>query len=497
MMNNTPQSHPRPTLIRWLRSNLRAKLALGLALPLLLILSTISLLNYARAKRNLEAQMALTAEQLGEVTLSSLRQGMLMNDTTLTGQVLGNVVQMEDISQAQVINLGGEPVIQRRSANAPREPSGVDITCTVCHQYPASERPRSLNLGSTGGILRVAAPIQNDPECRTCHREDASHLGVLLLDVSISEMQVQLRRDLQSNLALSGGSTLLVTLAAYFLSNSLVVRRLAQLREPLAKFSAGDFSARMEEENASDEVGNLARAFNEMAEDLQRASRAAEARTQVRQRAILQERDRIARELHDGVAQLLGYVNTKAVAARLMVRDGNTTGAQKLLSQLEAASKELFTDVRVAILGLKASNSAGLVFPENLRQYVDRFRDLSGMSVEVEVGRVPLPHGVPAETELQLLRITQEALANSHKHSQATSAEVSIDISEQHVELRVADNGVGFDPDGSRGNGRPHFGLSTMRERAEAIDGELTIASQPGEGTVVIVRAPLPKGKLP
>ncbi len=305
-------------------------------------------------------------------------------------------------------------------------------------------------------------------------------------------MQSQLRDELQANLALSVGSTVVVTLAAYVLSNSLVVRRLERFREPLARFSQGEFGTRIpEQEESADEVGALARAFNEMAQDLERLRRATEARTQVRQRAILQERDRIARELHDGVAQLLGYVNTKAVAARLMVQRGDTDGAQGLLRQLEVAAQEVFTDVRAAILGLKATGSPGLVFPENLAQYVERFRELSGLPVEMEIGQVELPQPVPAETELQLLRITQEALANSHKHSGAGRAQVRVDITEEYVQLRVEDDGVGFDPSDAKGNGRPHFGLSTMRERAEAIDGQLTIDSQPGKGTTVTVRAPL------
>lgn len=483
---------PRRTLVSWLRSNLRAKFALGLALPLLLILSSLSVVNYLRARRNLEVQMALTAEQLGEVTLSSLRHGMLVNDRSLLSQMLDDVVELEDISAAQIINLGGETALSSPRSEIRPGQAEADITCAVCHQYPKAQRPRSIQISPASGLLRVAAPIPNEPECRTCHQTGSSHLGVLLLDVSLAEMHGNLRQDLQANLALSGGSTVLVTLAAYFLSNSLVVRRLDRFGEPLSRFSQGDLSARIQHaETESDELGTLAKAFNEMAQTLERSQRAAEARTQVRQRAILQERDRIARELHDGVAQLLGYVNTKAVAARLKLRNQDAQGAAELLQQLETASKEVFTDVRAAILGLKANSSAGLLFPENLRHYVERFRELSGLPVTVNLGPVQLPNSVPAETELQLLRITQEALANSHKHSQASAAEVSLVIGDDFIELRVADNGVGFDPEDPKSNGRPHFGLSTMRERAEAIDAEFSLESAPGKGTVVLVQAPL------
>lgn len=482
------------TMSNWLRSNLRAKFALGLALPILLILSTLSIVNYRRARQMLDEQMALTAEQISEVALSSLRHGMLVNDRSLIAQVLDDVVELENITSVQIINSGGEISVSSLSAEAALSQAPPDITCTVCHQHPESQRPRTIQIDRGEGPLRVAAPIPNDPDCRTCHQSNASHLGVLLLDVSLSEMRTDLRQDLKANLALSAGSTILVTLATYFLSNSLVVRRLERFRQPLTRFSQGDFSARIQHlDRENDELGTLAKAFNEMAQALERGQRATEARTQVRQRAILQERDRIARELHDGVAQVLGYVNTKAVAARLKLQNRDTQGAEHLLRQLETASKEVFTDVRAAILGLKASSSAGFVFPENLRQYVDRFSELSGLPVVMNLGQVPLPTAVPAETELQLLRITQEALANSHKHSQATATEVALDFSEGLVELRVSDNGVGFDPADPKSNGRPHFGLSTMRERAEAIGAEFSLTSNPEEGTTVLVRAPLPR----
>lgn len=492
MKHSNDADQPSTTLVSWLRSNLRAKFAIGLALPLLLILAGLSVIDYVRAQRNLETQMALTAERLGEVTLSSLRHGMLVNDPSLVSEVLENVVAMDDISSAQIINTGGEAAFTDPKAGTAAVQPPTDVTCTVCHQHPVSQRPRSIQLSRQQGLLRVAAPIQNDPACTACHGTGTTHLGVLLLDVSLSEMRGQLQQDLQMNLALSGGGTLLVTLAAYVLSNSLVVGKLERFRTPLARFSQGDFGARIRTQaGPNDEVNKLATAFNEMAEHFERSQHAKEARTHVRQRAIHEERDRIARELHDGVAQLLGYVNTKATAARLKLQRGDAAGAEELLRQLETASKEVFTDVRAAILGLKASNRAGLVFPENLRQYVERFRELSGMPVTVELGRVPLPNRVPAETELQLLRITQEALANSHKHSQATAAEVAVDISPEFVELRISDNGIGFDPNETKHNGRPHFGLSTMRERAEAVNAEFALESQPGQGTVVRVRAPL------
>lgn len=480
------------TLGQWFRSNLRAKFALGLALPLLLILSAIAVINYQRDRKLLEDQMQLAAEQLGDVTLSSLRQGMLVNDPMLIGQVLADLVAQEDIMQAQLINLGGEVAVARRAQDLDASLPAAEITCTICHQFPAPSRPRTIQLGGQSGVMRVAAPVANEPACRTCHQTSNAHLGVLLIDVSFLDLESRLMQNLQTNLALSGGSTIAVTLAAVLLSQWLVTNRINRFRQPLASFSKGDFSARVTGvEDSADELGSLANAFNRMASDLERQTRASEARTQVRQQAIVEERERIARELHDGVAQLLGYVNAKAIAARLMVQDGKREGAIELLRQLETASKDLFTDVRAAIIGLRAASGPGLVFSENLRSFIERFEGLSGLSVQLDLPDDPLGLTLPPETELQLMRITQEALANTRKHSNSTEALVRVQLQDHHLTLSVEDNGDGFDPDHPAKNGRPHFGLSTMRERAESLRGSLTVESSPQAGTKVSVTVPL------
>jgi signal transduction histidine kinase len=93
--------------------------------------------------------------------------------------------------------------------------------------------------------------------------------------------------------------------------------------------------------------------------------------------------------------------------------------------------------------------------------------------------------------EVQLLRIIQEALTNVRKHAAATTAEVQLHVDGGWVEARILDNGAGFEPDDLAPRAAPRFGLSTMRERAEAIGGSLEIVSSPGEGTQIIARVPL------
>ncbi|MER3513125.1 MAG: histidine kinase, partial [Chloroflexota bacterium] len=169
-----------------------------------------------------------------------------------------------------------------------------------------------------------------------------------------------------------------------------------------------------------------ATAFNRMADELERHMREERERSALRQRAIVEERERVARELHDGLAQLLGYVNTKAMAVRLMLKKRQMKAAEEHLLQLEEAARELFVDVREAILGLKASGQAGAGLSALLNEYAAQFSRLSSLPVQIEIAPDAASVQLAAEAELQLLRIVQEALTNVRKHAAATSVHIRV-----------------------------------------------------------------------
>jgi signal transduction histidine kinase len=158
--------------------------------------------------------------------------------------------------------------------------------------------------------------------------------------------------------------------------------------------------------------------------------------------------------------------------------------------QLEEAARGLFVDVREAILGLKMTGRADVRLAAMLTEYARHFSQLADLPVEVAIAPSVEQLALPPESELQLLRIVQEALSNVRKHSRASSACVCVSNGGPLLELTISDDGQGFDPDARYGDagGRPHFGLSTMRERAEAIGAEFRLDSQPGQGTKVTVR---------
>jgi signal transduction histidine kinase len=208
--------------------------------------------------------------------------------------------------------------------------------------------------------------------------------------------------------------------------------------------------------------------------------------------AVAQERLRIAHEMHDGLAQVLGYVNTKAQAVREYLRAGRADEAARQLDQLAAAAREVYSDVRESIIGLRSVAGADWRLVEALGEYVASWQGQSGVVCRL---RVDGSLRFSAVVELQLLRIVQEALANVRKHAQARHAEVDLEVRDGTLLLTVADDGVGFNPGELRRSEFPRFGLSTMRERAESIGGRFEIGSAPSGGTLIKLELPVPAGR--
>ncbi len=480
-----------PNQSRYIRMSLRARVALGVALPILLVLIGVSLMHYWRGRQLVKDQLQLIVTQVGEVMLGSLRHSMLANDPEGIAQSLDEMAKMATVQQIQIIDHNG----QVKAASNPEAVGTIwqidDRGCIECHNIPAESRPHSVWFSASAGVLRISIPINNDAECMTCHQQDGSKLGVLLTDISVVDVERYLRSNLQIELLASLGITLIVTLCAYLVIQQLVVKRVERLHDPLARFATGDFTVRLPVSATGDELDELAGTFNKMADELQRRAREQDERKALQRQAMIEERSRIARELHDGLAQLLGYVNTKAMAVRLLLQKGDTAAANQNLLQLEEAARNLLVDVRAAIADLKSAQQEHVGLAARLEEQVAQCRRFSDMPIELVLEAEVKDLSLPIETEAHLARIVQEALTNVQKHASATRASVELRLSDSVLELTIRDNGRGFDPDSKRLDPRPHFGLKSMSERANEIGAEFSLESRPGSGTSVVIRLPL------
>ncbi|MEP7356110.1 MAG: sensor histidine kinase, partial [Anaerolineales bacterium] len=450
--------------------------------------------HYWRERDLLQEQARLTALQFGQLVIGSLRQSMLDNDPALIRHILAGINSRQTIERAEIVNLEGGVLIDGGPRQAGEIQHVSEPGCTTCHRLAPEHRPSAAVIATQADLMRVAIPIDNEPACAGCHSGSAVHLGILLVDVPLRILWPNATLNLETDLAISAAITLLITAGVYWLVHLLVVQRVEAFRQPLAALAGGNFQARLPLSAARDEIGDLAVAFNGLSDQLERQARAQQTLAQARQRAIVDERERIARELHDGLAQVLGYVQTKAAAARLLMGRQQTEAATVQLGQLEEAARGLFVDVREAILGLRMTSRGDLPLAGLLREYAQHFSHFSELPIEVSIAPGVEALALPADTELQLLRIVQEALTNVRKHAHAAGIQLTVACCERHLELEIADDGCGFEPVHGRPLGHPHFGLSSMRERAEAIGAQWAVQSQPGQGTRVTVRLPLAGG---
>lgn len=205
-----------------------------------------------------------------------------------------------------------------------------------------------------------------------------------------------------------------------------------------------------------------------------------------RSAATIAERERIAREMHDSLAQVLGVTHLRLLA--LTGSPGLGDDARGELGELVALCHDAYLDVREAILGLREASRTDRSLLESLRVYTEKFSRQARIRTELvaDVDGEPAlgPHG-----EVQVIRVIQEALTNVRKHSGATRATVRVTGTPDEAVFEVSDDGVGFDP-ARVPTDRDRFGLHAMRERTELLGGGLTVDSAVGAGTRVTVRVP-------
>jgi signal transduction histidine kinase len=214
----------------------------------------------------------------------------------------------------------------------------------------------------------------------------------------------------------------------------------------------------------------------------------AQMRESGRQRAVLAERERIAREMHDSLAQVLGvtHLRLRTLDARDEVRRIPELVAE--LSELADICEEAYHDVRESILGLRGSNKVERGLLDNLRAYLVKYSQQCAIETSLDSD---LDHelSLSPRCEVQMIRVIQEALTNVRKHSGAKSATVRITESDSTTTFVIEDDGRGFAPGGSPTD-RDGFGLFTMRERVALLNGSLTIDSVSRRGTRVIATVP-------
>lgn len=209
--------------------------------------------------------------------------------------------------------------------------------------------------------------------------------------------------------------------------------------------------------------------------------------TTIEQLSISQERNRLARELHDTLAHSLSALSVQLEAVSSLW-EVNPQAARQMLTQADETARTGLTEARRSLQALRATplEEFGLTFA--LRDLAETAARRADLELDLELGRLTV--NLPPAVEQGLYRIAQEALENVVRHARARRVCLKLANQTHTVQLLIADDGVGFEP--GQGDGRPnHFGLRGMRERAAMLGGELQITSQPRQGVQICVKVAL------
>lgn len=270
------------------------------------------------------------------------------------------------------------------------------------------------------------------------------------------------------------------------------VRRIADIATISRQFANGNFDARVRD-HRHDEVGQLGQQFDDMADTIQKnfqtlrelAEKNAALARQVEEVATQNERLRLARDLHDTIAQRLFSLSITAATLPDAIAEDVGMGAARART-VQTMAESTLTDLRALLVDLRPPDVIEMGLTNALGSMVDQWQEAHGIAVEssMMLGRTCIP------TIIQdtLYRISQEALNNVARHANATAVTITLVAGQRQIALGITDNGDGFDP--NLVDKSAHFGLSGMHERMLAVGGTLTIESSEA-GTSIQLNIPL------
>ena len=256
-----------------------------------------------------------------------------------------------------------------------------------------------------------------------------------------------------------------------FIMSRGLTRRLEALTLAVDAWSEGNFSIQPQDKS-QDEISYLGRRMRHMAERVQ-----ALLQTQ-HELTLLEERNRLARELHDTVKQQTFATLMQVRAARNLI-ESDPPAASQHLAEAEDLIKTSQQDLGLIISELRPAALGDQGLTGALRSYLETWSKHACIPADFQVQN---ERRLPLELEQTLYRVAQEALANAAHHSRASAVTLRLDFAGRRVSLSIADNGVGFDLSSALKQG---FGLQTMRQRLEMLGGQVEIKTAPGEGTCI------------
>jgi signal transduction histidine kinase len=496
-----------------LKRSLRAKVTLGVVLPLVLILGTFTTLGYARHRKTVLANLSLLASQSGQVIESNLRHEMLESDFAGMQQHLDAVGESEEIRLLYLLDTSGRVIFAPNGEGVGTQLDNRQPTCQPCHRLPPEARPGSVVVTADSGqrVFRSMQPIENGPECAQCHGSDERLLGLLLTDISMAPMEAALAADLRANLLWWAGTILVTVLIVNFAVSRFVLRRLERLVSVMTGFGRGQMPPPLAE-GPPDEISQLTSAFNEMtsaiqSREMQLRALTASLEQQVADRtAELEARNKELQQLDDMKSEFVALVSHELRAPlttlggglelALQQTDTLSPGARRTLKVMQAESERLTTFVQrlLDLSRLEAGRLPIVLGPVALRPLLKR-----AVAVIVSDTR-PVEWDLPADLpilladEAHLEEAIRNLVDNAHKYAPpGTALHIQARQAGHHLDLSILDHGPGIpasaqerifdrfyrgtDSGAAQDSSGWGMGLYLARRLVEAQDGKLTVRS--------------------
>jgi signal transduction histidine kinase len=501
----------RARLQEWAGISIRLKLILGFNLFLIaLTLLAFFALRELNRSRDISSQIESTsiariehATHIGE-ELSHLRSYELEYIAAEEWALLAQA--RADINRS--LSTLDEAMADYRETFQEEEPLETFLRFQLSYSAYLSTHDQILGLADEGRTDDALLVYSAATPFFTSLEEEAHSLRHLAqADAEQSVHQQKTVSDRTRNILIGGlvGLALLIFAVGHPVS-LYIDRRLRSLTEGAERVSRSDFTQSIAPGNR-DEFGVLARRFNRMMESLQatrdevaklhaQALRLREERIALLQQGLTRvveaqenERQRIARELHDQAGQSLTALQ---LGLSRIEEHAQSPELQEMAATLRAGATEAMETIRSLALDLRPSALDELGLVPALRDYIRTFAERVHIPVDLHFS--PFDGKLTDETKLTLFRITQEGLTNIAKHSQATHVTVDLRVNGSSLRLVIEDNGVGFDVEQAlESAGQKSLGLFGMLERCHLIGSNLDLHSEPGKGTRLTVTVPLPR----
>ncbi|MDP2919198.1 MAG: histidine kinase [Dehalococcoidia bacterium] len=408
----------------------------------------------------------------------------------------------EHIQQSVRLLGSRSPVTEVSIVSPDRRVYASSIIPTIGQTKDDRELDRVFTLGETitsaafqseQDKLYIIYPLVNKSACFSCHGSSPVILGAIKIGWDTTSLIRRVEQQTLVMLIIGGLAVAVMVVALSFTLRSAVVRPLMRLAASARRIATGNYSARVDA-RGHDEVGTVARSFNDMAQRIQERTEQLQQMVKIRGQLLdrlisvqEEERRRIARELHDEIGQVLSAIMME-LSRTVESLPAEATVAREKLEKSRVIAAQSLAELRRMIYDLRPEVLDQLGLVPALRSYI-RNR-LEEQNIQVNLSIQGLKDRLPSQMEITLFRVVQEAVTNILRYAKATVVDIDLTATESAVTVTVKDNGQGFDVDKTL-RSTESWGLRGIRERASVINGELTIESKAGQGTRLQLRIPL------